>query len=547
MNARNGEVNGFLRTDGKRLVNGVGHEVLLRGVGFGSWLLPEGYMWRLPEAGDRPRRMERMIEQLIGSVKANEFWESYYEAHSAEDDIRQIAAEGFNSVRLPLNARFLIEEEEPLQLKEHHLRLLDRMIGWCREYKLYVILDLHGAPGGQTGTNIDDSEHDLPELFIKESHRKASIALWGALAERYKDEWIIAGYDLLNEPLPDWFSQYNGLVMPLYKEMTEAIRRVDSKHMIILEGAHWATDWSIFDEKFDDNLMLQFHKYWNNPDQESIQKFLDKRDEWDVPIFMGEGGENNIDWYVGAFGMYDDLNISWNFWTWKKMDTDNSPCSIIKPAGWHKLVDFLEGGEPPTAAEAEDILWEYLHNMRFENCEYHPEVVHALLRRPPLRYPAIFYGYKGRGISYKIQHEAKVNIGFREGDGTDIRFIASPRTEPNFQHGGGEPWAEDDRLCLQANAGDWFQYEVNVPASVQDRDHRCYQVQIRMSATDLPSRIAVELNGEFVGEIDVVTNSWATYLLRAKIEIPSGQHAIGIKVMSHTVRLDYLELISETI
>ncbi len=73
------EVSGFLKAVGKKLVNGEGREVLLRGVGFGSWLLPEGYMWRFPAAGDRPRRIERMIQTLIGPDKAAAFWETYYE------------------------------------------------------------------------------------------------------------------------------------------------------------------------------------------------------------------------------------------------------------------------------------------------------------------------------------------------------------------------------------------------------------------------------------------------------------------------------------
>ncbi|MEF2964482.1 cellulase family glycosylhydrolase [Paenibacillus sp. M1] len=541
MYGQQGEVSGFLRADGQRLVNGEGREVLLRGVGFGGWLLPEGYMWRFPEEGDRPRRIERMIEQLIGKEKAARFWHEYYNAHTAEADIRRIAEEGFNSVRLPINARFLIEEEEPLRLKPEHLQLLDRMIGWCKQYGLYVILDLHGAPGGQTGTNIDDSERDLPELFVNEGHRKAAVELWAALAERYKDEWIVAGYDLLNEPLPEWFNGYNDRIMPLYKEMTEAIRRVDRNHMIILEGAHWATDWSIFDEKFDDNLMLQFHKYWNNPDQASIQQFLDKREEWNVPIFMGEGGENNLEWYVGAFGMYEDLKVSWNFWTWKKIDTNNSPCSIRKPANWQLLVDYLQGGSKPNAEEAEAVLREFLSNMRLENCDYYQEVVNALFRRPPLRYPAIFYGHKGQGVSYGLQNAAKCNIGFRQEDGTDIRFIRSLRTEPNFQHGGGEPWAEEDRLLLQAHTGDWFNYEFNVYPENSDAS-KTLLLCIRAAAPEGNAKIEVTVNEREKITLDVVSQAWSDYEISGELNIGPGRHVIGIKALDHPVQLDWLDI-----
>ncbi len=375
------DVIGFVRAEGSKLVNGEGREILLRGVGFGNWLLPEGYMWKFPKEGDRPRRIERMIEILIGSVKAKRFWELYYERYIAEADIERIAAEGFNSVRVPINARFLLEEGDSLRIKDHHLAYIDRLIGWCRDHRLYVILDLHGAPGGQTGTNIDDSVNDHPDLFTDEKNKRLTVELWRKLADRYKDEWIVAGYDLLNEPLPDWFSIYNNQIMPLYKAIVKAIREVDTRHLIILEGVHWATDWSIFTEKIDDNLMLQFHKYWSNPHTESLRPYLEKRDEWYVPIFMGEGGENSKDWYVAAFQLFEEHGISWNFWPWKKLDTTNSPCSINMPDDWHLLVRYLEGGNRPDAAIAERILWEYLDNMSLERCTYHEDIVESLFAR----------------------------------------------------------------------------------------------------------------------------------------------------------------------
>jgi endoglucanase len=215
MRPMNREVEGFVRAAGRKLVNGAGREVLLRGVGLGSWLLPEGYMWRFPDRGDRPRRIEKMIEELVGAEKAACFWNTYYDRYVGEADIARIAEEGFNSVRVPINSRFLLTEDG--QYKERNFERLDLLLEWCRDHRVYAILDLHGAPGGQTGTNIDDSERDLPELFTDEGNRRRTIELWRKLAERYKDDWIVAGYDLLNEPLPDWFAEHKHKIMPLYK------------------------------------------------------------------------------------------------------------------------------------------------------------------------------------------------------------------------------------------------------------------------------------------------------------------------------------------
>jgi endoglucanase len=542
MTSKGHEVTGFLKAEGTKLMNGDGQEILLRGVGFGSWMLPEGYMWLFPDQGDRPRRIEHMIKDLIGHEKAEQFWEIYYERYISESDIRQIAVEGYNSVRVPILARFLIEDIEAEIVRYHqaHLKILDNVIAWCRKHRLYVILDLHGAPGGQTGTNIDDSEFDKPELFTNERNQEITIALWRMLAERYKDEWIVAGYDLLNEPLPEWFSAYNDQVMPLYKEITKAIREVDDRHMIILEGVHWATDWSIFNDKFDDNLMLQFHKYWNNPDTESIQAYLDKREEWNVPIFMGEGGENNKEWYAGAFRLFEDHDISWNFWTWKKMGKINSPCAVIQPAGWQQLIDYLEGGAKPDGAAAESILWEYLNHISFENCIYHAEVSRSLFRRPQIRIPAIFYGYRGEGISYGIKARRDANIGFRMNDGTDIRFIEGSRTTLSFQHGKGEHWQADERLCVQFTAEEWFAYEFTV-GNNSSASH--YIVDLRAYAVHERARMAVSVDDQLIEVIEVSGKSWSTLRLNNEFQLSPGLHRIVLKCVENIIRMDWLEVI----
>ena len=103
---------GFVTADGQKLINGEGCEILVRGVGLGGWLLPEGYMWCFPEHVDRPRRMEKMIEDLVGKEKAKKFWKNYFEGYITEADIQKIASEGFNSIRVPINSRQLFFENQ---------------------------------------------------------------------------------------------------------------------------------------------------------------------------------------------------------------------------------------------------------------------------------------------------------------------------------------------------------------------------------------------------------------------------------------------------
>jgi len=519
MAPNNHEVSGFVKAQGTSLVNGNNQPLVLRGVGFGSWFLPEGYMWKFPTQGDRPRKMKKLTQDLLGTEGSLDFWESYYDQFITETDIRALKEAGFNSVRIPLLAEYF--DESPRAWER-----VDRCLDWCEAWGLYVILDLHGAYGGQTGTNIDDSPNDLPELFTQVENQQKTIALWRAIAQRYQDRWIVAGYDLLNEPLPQWFAQYNPRVMPLYTDITKAIREVDPRHLIILEGVHWATDWSIFTETIDPNLMLQFHKYWNTPDTASIQKFLEKRDELGVPIFMGEGGENNGDWYTGAFQLFEYHKISWNFWTWKKMDTTNSPYSIRRPEGWDQLVEYLSDGPRPDEKVAKAVFAEFLENITLENCHENPEVGASLFRRPPCRIPAIFYSF------FPLD-------SFFDRGRAETGFSTGVRTIPNFEHGAGQDWAPDDWMFLRLSPGQWTHYLFEPGKEPYSGP---LGIEIRGRSQEESSSLAVTLVGNAHPQELSFTKVWSrANLVLSGFESPfSGR--VKIESLAGTSDLEYIRI-----
>ncbi|NJK98193.1 MAG: cellulase family glycosylhydrolase [Bacteroidales bacterium] len=155
----------FLRANGKDIVDENGKKILLRGVGLGNWMLPEGYMWKFGKDGDRPRKIEQLVLDCIGKEKADQFWKEFHNNYITEADIKRIAELGYNSVRPALNARLFLTEGENNVFVDEGFQMLDNLISWCKKYNIYVIIDMHGAPGGQTGQNIDDSPRDLPELF----------------------------------------------------------------------------------------------------------------------------------------------------------------------------------------------------------------------------------------------------------------------------------------------------------------------------------------------------------------------------------------------
>ena len=167
----------FLHVQGRDMVNEAGQKVHLRGTGLGHWLLPEAYMWKLGNGADRPRKAEALIEKLIGKPKKEAFFKLYTDRYITAADIQRIRELGFNSVRPALNARLLMDEATG-QLIPEGFKRIDDLIGWCKAQGLYVILDLHGAPGGQTGKNIDDSPRDQPELFTSEKFAERCERLW---------------------------------------------------------------------------------------------------------------------------------------------------------------------------------------------------------------------------------------------------------------------------------------------------------------------------------------------------------------------------------
>ncbi|MFT4029720.1 MAG: cellulase family glycosylhydrolase [Protaetiibacter sp.] len=402
---------------------------------------------------------------MVGPKAAEEFWTRFRDSFFAEEDVAAIAEAGFDHIRLPINSRVVMTESG--DMLDGGLELIDRAIAWCRDRGLSVLLDLHGAPGGQTGTNIDDSPHGRPELFIQARYRAQAVELWTELARRYRDEPAVMGYDLLNEPLPnEWQHVYRDELAALYRDLTSAIRAVDPNHLLMYEGAHWATNWDLFTEVWDDNSCLQFHKYWSAPDTASLRRFLDARERLGLPIYMGEGGENNPEWLYTAFRLYEHHGIGWNLWPWKKVGTVTSPLSIRTPKDWDAVVEMAAGGAAIDGSRARRILDELIESMPPSRCDRRPEVTAAVFGDAPSVIPAWGFGFEGPGRSFQTS-AAKPLATIRADDAVTVRFQMPRAAEGNpFEHPFGAEPAEDERLIVNLEAGDWLHYPL--PAGTAD-------------------------------------------------------------------------------
>jgi endoglucanase len=327
----------FAHTDHKQIVDAAGKPLIVRATNLGNWLVPEGYMWLFEGGPQSPAEIRGLVLELLGPEGSAAFWQKYRENYITREDIAFLRRAGFNAIRVPLHCS-LFESDDAEGFK-----LLDRLIVWSRAEGLYVVLDLHAAPGGQTGANIDDGV-GYPWLYQSPQEQEHLIAIWRRLAKHYRDEPAVLGYDLLNESIPHFprLAPLNSLLEPLYKKLSGEIRKIDARHILFLGGAQWDSNFSVFGKPFDTNVAYTFHKYWTAPDESVIRQYIDFRERYDVPIWMGESGENTDEWITQFVKALEKNNIGWAFWPYKKMEKPSAVVSIIPPADWGKIVDFAK-------------------------------------------------------------------------------------------------------------------------------------------------------------------------------------------------------------
>src|SRR3990172_8561072 len=212
---------------------------------------------------------------------------------------------------------------------------------------------------------------------------------WKKLAQKYANEKIIIGYDLLNEPIAHYFDQekLNPLLEPLYQKIVSAIREVDQNHLIFLGGAQWDSNFQVFGPPFDSKLVYTFHKYWTDTDESVIKEYMDFRDKHNVPIWMGESGENTKEWITEFRKTLERNEIGWCFWPYKKLDAESCPVSITKTKEYDTIINFADGERAgfenlrenhPDIELVRKALNDYLENCKFRNCRINTEYLKAL-------------------------------------------------------------------------------------------------------------------------------------------------------------------------
>ena len=545
---------GFLKTDGKKIVNDKGENVLLRGMGLGGWMLQEGYMLGINKDGQQHRIRQR-IEELIGKEKTNEFYNSWLANHTTKTDIDSLKAWGFNSVRLPMhyNLYTLPVEEEKVAGQQTWIskgfEMTDALVSWCKANGIYLILDLHAAPGGQgNDNNISDRDPFKPSLWDSEANQQKTIALWKKLAERYKNETTIIAYDIINEP--NWgfedANDKNGLkekknepLEKLMREITTAIREVDKNHIIIIEGNGWGNNYSgiLDDGVWDNNMVLSFHKYWNFNDAGSIAHIIKMRDQHNIPVWLGETGENSNTWFTQAIHLLESNNIGWAWWPLKKLGFNN-PLQVNGGDDYKKIVDYWNGAaKKPLQVDFEKTLLGFANNTNISKNIFHKDVVDAMMRQPhsdetkPFGKNIIVTDAVIKAVDYDL---GKNGFAYYDLDTANYRVSGKPgvgNKGSTYRNDGVDIFREEGKNDVYVGSfetGEWLQYTINVKKA------GTYHLQLLVSATKPGGQIAVSLKeaqGDYHSIVSVPVTGAETkwkYILVQNLALKKGIHKIKL-------------------
>ncbi|MCY4674956.1 MAG: cellulase family glycosylhydrolase [Bacteroidetes bacterium] len=345
---------GYFSVGGTEILDANGQPTVIKGMGLGGWLLPEGYMLHIStrsQPTDGPTGIRNQMIDLIGERGTDEFFELFREKYVQEKDIAKIKEWGFDHIRLPFHYRLFYNPELDTW-EEDGFELLDMLLEWCRRHEVNVILDMHAAPGAQNEGGISDSDGEARLWTEPDKYWPQTIKIWREIARRYSDEPLIIGYDLINEPtVPDEIARS---LANLYTRIIDAVQPISPNHLFFLEGNWWATS---FDEHLRSipqqrgNVVYSFHHYWKGADQGAIQYLLSMRDEDQVPLYLGETGENSNSWFYALTKVAEEHRIGINWWTHKKIETTTSPLSAPFAPGYAEVTRYWRGDGPEPSGE----------------------------------------------------------------------------------------------------------------------------------------------------------------------------------------------------
>jgi aryl-phospho-beta-D-glucosidase BglC (GH1 family) len=553
----------LLKTDGQKIVTDKGENIQLRGLGLGGWMLQEGYMLKTADFAGPQYKIKEKIAELVGEDGMNEFYKAYLKNGITKQDIDFLKKAGFNSIRLPMHYNLYtlpIEKESKKGQNtwlEEGFKMTDDLLKWCSDNKMYLILDLHAAPGGQgNDVNISDNDKTKKSLWESEENQKKTIALWKKLAERYKDEPWIGGYDLINEPNINFTGKNqngtdemsNAPLWKLQKDITEAIRTVDKKHIIIIEGNGWGNNYNGLTPLWDNNMVFSFHKYWNYNNDETLKFALDLREKNHIPIWLGETGENSNVWFTELIQLLDKHNIGYAFWPMKKIDNIAGITNVKITPEYQKLLDYWKnGGEKPSKEFAKKALMQIADNYKFSNTEIKNDIIDAMFRQTTDGSTKPFKNLQAPGkISATDYDLGRMGSAYLDKDFINLWVSdAAKRSEWNsgnqLRNDGVDIYKSKDNQYYigKTESGEWIQYTINSKAN------KAYTFDIKYASSNNAKIRIEDASGKQLSTVSLSSTggneTWKTASAKG-INLKKGENKIRIYFENDGVNLNYFEV-----
>lgn len=497
----------FLKTSGDTIVNESNEKIILQGFGLGGWLVLEGYMWNCYIEHASTSRIENAIEYLVGENKKREFFDLYRKNYITEKDIKYISDNNFNALRVPLHYRDF--SPNFMEFSTEGFELLDSLVAWGNRYNVYLVLDMHAAPGAQNTSDFSDSEiNGDSELFTSYTNQRWLASTWKHIANYYKSEPVIAGFDLLNEPARPGVAT---TLRNIYEQCIDSIRAVDQNHMVIIEGNWYGNDHTGLFPPFDPNIVYSFHHYVGGIN-DTMTMYNQYRNgialQYNVPLWVGEFGENSNTWANGIREFFNRNDIGWSWWNFKSVERISSLFSYKITDEYQKLINYWGGnGIKPDTAEAFAGLISMAKSLHFDSCKVNIGLTRALSDTSfssksesfsnfiaPGLLPAVNYDTGNNDVAYydnqsedpnKFSPETKSwNNGWSyRNDGVDIGFSSGGTGDYHIG------WIED---------GEWTKY------SIRSEKPDNYKIFLEISSYDNNGMILATTEvGDTLGPINI--------------------------------------------
>ena len=343
---------GLIQASGRALYDAQGNRIQLKGINAGQILLQEGWMspfaleplknedgsyvkdddgnLQYPEFTEEEFRAGLKSNPNLADYDVEELMAYYYSCFFTEEDFRIIKEElGMNAIRLPFYYLNILNEDLTLKSEEEAFAYLDWFVEQAGKQGLYVILDLHGAPGSQNGYEHSGAAEREAKLWTSEANVQATIDLWTFIAEHYTNtapelgKWV-ATYDLMNEPTYEYEGTTTEECWEVFDQIYDAIRSTGDQHVITMEGC-W--DFSALPDPADygwENVQYEYHWYNWPHDFVSYDVFFAYYDttnqgrDYNVPVLIGEftAFEDREAWEE-MLGLFDERLYSWTIWNYK--------------------------------------------------------------------------------------------------------------------------------------------------------------------------------------------------------------------------------------